>query len=223
MRTRRGLTLLEVVIVIALLGVLAALVWPDLSSWQGSAQLEESGSRLKALVGMCRAQSMLEARRYRLRFRVDGSLRLSRQLDPILAPQTFVKVRDTWTRQPFLLEDVWVEAVLPLPEGPPPIEVEDELIEFDEFSEEPIPVTELEQAVDVYFEPDGVSGSARWILRSTDGRGLRMTLDGRLGRVVIEPAERVERESLERPDPLPEEEEQPTEAELLAELEEERP
>ena len=86
---------------------------------------------------------------------------------------------------------------------------QDEFVEFDEFyDEEPIPVAELEDELELDFEPDGTSSSARWVLRSEDGRGVEMTLDGRLGRVQIEPVERLDPDSLERPEPLEEEEEE---------------
>ncbi|RMF73038.1 MAG: prepilin-type N-terminal cleavage/methylation domain-containing protein, partial [Planctomycetota bacterium] len=72
----RALTLLEVLLVVALLGVLFAVTLPSFSSSVEHEQLNESAMRMKALVGMCRAQAMNESRRYRLIFEVDGSVRI---------------------------------------------------------------------------------------------------------------------------------------------------
>ena len=46
----------------------------------------------------------------------------------------------------------------------------------------------------------------RWVLRHEQGYGVQVTLDGRLGRMDFEPAERILEEEVERPPALPEEE-----------------
>jgi len=213
-------TLLEVVIVLLLLGLLAAFTWPEFGQARRSEELHESARRMKTLVQMCRARAMNESRRYRVTFRLDGTLKVTRQRDPILAPHEYFKFREPWASMAFLLEHVWIEAVLPLPEGPPPMLVEDELIEFEEFEEEPIAVTELEREFELNFEPDGTSDSARWVLRGEDGRGVEMTLDGRLGRVQIAPVERLLLDAVERPEALDYEDEDDEYEEDLEPLEE---
>jgi hypothetical protein len=209
--TGHAFTLFEVLLVAVLLAVLAALAWPEFGQARSSEQLAESGRRMKTLVSMCRARAMSEARRYRVTFRLDGSVKVTRQRDPVLAPHQYFKFREPWANLPFLLERVWVEAIMPLPEGPPPLLVEDDFIGFDEFDEYyeqgPIPMMELEREFELNLEPDGTSNSARWVLRTEDGRGLEMTLDGRLGRVEIKPAERLDPEMVERPEPLEDEQE----------------
>lgn len=205
-------------LIIAMLAVVAAFAWPDFGQARRSEELDESTRRIRTAVQMCRARAMNECRRYRLAFREDGTLRLTRQRDPILAPHEYFRFRDPWANVPLLLEHVWVESLLPLPEGPPPMELEDELIEFDQFEDEPIPITEFEREYQLNFEPDGVSNSLRWTLRDQDGRGVEMTLDGRLGRVRVELVERLADEP-ERPDPLDYDEDEEFE-EDQAELEE---
>jgi prepilin-type N-terminal cleavage/methylation domain-containing protein len=210
MRTRRpAFTLLEVLLVVLLLGVVLGLAWPNLAAVSRAEALGESGQRLKALVAMCRAQAMNEARRYRIAFRRDGSIRVTRQLDAVKAPHVFVPFRTTWTRDDYLLDDVWVESLLPLPSGPSPIDVADELIEFEEF-DDLTPVSDFDDDVSVFFEPDGLSNSLRWTLRDTLGRGVQVTLDGRIGRLIVEPLE--SSENPERPPPLPDEDEVDVEA-----------
>ena len=206
---RRAFTLLEVLLVIALLGFLASFLWPVFGDVANSRQLDESVERMKSLVAMCRAQAMNESCCYRLTFRVDGSLKLTRQLDPFDAPHIYVRVRDDWAATPCLLEEVWVEAILPLAEGPPPLLVEDDYIDFfdeEDLELELIRVDELEEPFTLDFLPDGSSASMRWVLRHEQGYGVQVTLDGRLGRMDLEPAERIPEEEVERPPPLPEEE-----------------
>jgi prepilin-type N-terminal cleavage/methylation domain-containing protein len=217
--TRNAFTLFEVLLVVALLTLLAAFTWPAFTQAGRAEELDESARRVKTLIQMCRAQGMNETRRYRLTFRLDGTLKLTRQRDPLLAPHEYHKFREPWANMAFLLPHVWVEAVLPLPEGPPPLLVEDEVFEFEEFEEELIPVAEWEREIEINFEPDGTSNSARWVLRDESGRGLEMTLDGRLGRVDLVPVEKKDPGSLERPEPLERDEDEEFE-EDLPELEE---
>ncbi len=217
---RRGFTLLEALLVIALLSVLAAVVWPDFAAARRSEQLGESAGRIKALLAMSRAQAMNEARTYRVRIRTDGTLNVRVQRDALLAPHTYIKVRDTWATLEFLLPDVWVAALQPLPEGPPPILIEDDEIEFpDELEEDPDPISDFDAPFDIFFAPDGTSGSARWVLRDADGRGLMMTLDGRLGRVTIEPVDPLEKGEIERPEKLDQPDEDEVDEESLPDLE----
>ncbi len=216
---RNAFTLLEVLMIVTLLAVVAAIAWPDFWQAQRSEELDESARRVKTAVQMCRARAMNESRRYRLTFREDGTIKITRQRDPILAPHEYFKFHDSWANMSLLLEHVWVESLLPLPEGPPPIELEDELLEFDQFDDEPIPIAELEYPYELNFEPDGISNSLRWILRDEDGRGLELTLDGRLGRVRAELIERLMDEP-ERPDPLAEDDEDEEFEEDQPELEE---
>lgn len=217
----RGFTLLEVLIALVIIALLFGLVLPNYQRTLDTEQLSESATRFKAAIAMCRAQAMNEARAYQLVVRPDGSLKIVRQLDAIYAPHVYVPVHESWAQQPVLLDRVFVEAVLALPEGPPPFDVQDQLVEFDELVDEPIPVGELENGLTVTFAPDGLSDSAQWFLRDTDGRGRKVTLDGRLGRVTIEPIDSMPREQVERPEPLPDDEPDPladmTEQDLLQE------
>lgn len=204
----RGFTLLELLLAITLLGILVAFAWPSFSSVQRSEHLGESARRMSAMVAMCRAEAMNEGCRYRVKIRLDGSVRVQRQLDPIIAPHRYVTVRAGWMQTHPLLDDVWVERVQILPEGPPPILIVDDLLEFPEMEIDPLPIEELDEALSIDFEPDGSCNSLRWVLRDERGRGLLMTLDGRLGRVTIEEWESVQPEDLVRPEPLPDDEEE---------------
>ena len=205
---QRGFTLLEMLLVVVLLGVIAAFAWPDFSSSKQAAHLEESARRLRSVISMCRAEAMNEARRYRVEVRLDGSIRMSRQLDPLKAPHIQVRVGAGWARLAKLQPDVWVEAVQVLPEGPPPILIVDEELRFPEMEIEPILVAELEEPVAIEFAPDGSTNSLRLILRDERGNAALVTLDGRLGRVKIESWPSVPADDVQRPEPIDAEEDE---------------
>jgi prepilin-type N-terminal cleavage/methylation domain-containing protein len=212
---RAGFTLFELLLAIVLVGLLAVFLWPDSYGVLRGAQLDESVDRVQALLSMSRAKAMNEARRYRIAFRPDGTIWVWRQRDPLLAPDEYELLREGWANRSVLLDDVWVAAFQPLPEGPPPIRVEDELLEFTEFQDDPPAMTQADQDHLLDIEPDGASASARWDVRDASGRGVRMTLDGRIGRIRVEALARMSESP--RPERLPEQIDGPAQRGTLAE------
>lgn len=203
LHSRRAFTLFEVLIVIAILGVLAAFAWPTFFGERDAGALRETATRMKGLIAMCRAEAMNESRRYRVQYFQDGTIELATQRDAIIAPHEWVQVSTDWSRMQFIVDGVWVESVLALPGGPPPVLIDDETIEFaDEDDYVQMRVEELEAPENLYFETDGTSDSARWVLRDTLGRGLELTLDGRLGRVDIKSIDRLDADEVKRPTPI---------------------
>lgn len=206
-------TLLEVLLVVVLLALLAAIVWPDFGALGASDRIDESAQRQKALIAMCRAQAMNETRCYRITLKPDGSLELSRQKDPLTAPETYVLVGDGWAEVEWLLPDVWVDAVLPLPYGPPPLNVQDEKFQL---SDEELKPARLEQAFHLDFESDGSSTSALWVLRDKRGQGRQVLLDGRLGRVEVSQLDPLPEDEVSRPAPTGSHEDKPLETERVS-------
>ncbi len=198
-------TLLEVLLVIALIGLVAAVAWPDFGRARQVADLQESAWHMQTLVAMCRAEAMNTSRVHRVLIRPDGTVRVQRQLDALLAPHVYVSVTEYWGREPILAEDVWVEAVERLPDGPPPYRIMDDKLELPEVQIQPERIEEQEHGVAIDFAPDGSCPSLRWVLRDPRGRAVLLTLDGRLGRVTTEDWESVSPEDVERPEPVEEE------------------
>jgi prepilin-type N-terminal cleavage/methylation domain-containing protein len=198
-------TLLELLLVIAVLGMMLAFAWPNLSGTTHAEQLSESTKRMETLVAMCRAEAMNEGRHYRIVFRADGSVRAKCQLDPLKAPHIYIPAYGGWTRTEVLLDNVWVAAVQMLPDGPAPIMIVDEHLQFPNMEIDPTPIEDFEQPPAIEFQPDGACDSVRWVLRDDRGDGRLMTLDGRLGRVTVEEFAALRPEGVRRPPPLSEE------------------
>jgi prepilin-type N-terminal cleavage/methylation domain-containing protein len=204
----KGFTLLEAAMVVVLLGVLFAFAWPDFNSARQTEHLRQSAERLRSLVALCRAEAMNQTACYRIRIRGDGSVRVLRQADPLKAPHLYIRPRVDWAQTSFLLDDVWIEAIQMLPAGPPPIRIINERLEFPETQIEPVPIGEARAPLDIDFDPEGtLNYSLRCVLRDTRGMALLWTLDGRFGSVTIEDWNSVPADQVQRPEPLPEDEE----------------
>lgn len=199
-RPRRAFTLMEVLLVLLLLGIISIFVWPDFGQAHRSEEIEESLVRTKALFGMCRAESMNEARRYRITFGRDGDIRATRQRDPLSAANQYDLVEAEWAQTDVVLPEVFVEAVQKLPEGPPPLLIESDKISKSELAEDPPLVDQLDEPVYIEFGPDGTCESICWVFRDTLGRGRRVIVDGRLGRFELEDVPLLAPEQVKRPE-----------------------
>lgn len=220
---QRGLTLIEVLLVIVIIGVLVLATAPEWSNARGHRHLQEAAERFRSLVSMCRAQALNESRQYRLEFRLDGSIKARMQFDPLDHPEAFVRIDADWGRTPILFENTWVADILELPDGPPPLILEEDQIEYETYDEEEydlelIPIEEYEEPVYVVFNPNGTCDSLRFVIRDEKGRGMDFTLDGRTGRVQWYQTESVDADTLIRPEQLTEEE-QADELEEMIDLE----
>jgi prepilin-type N-terminal cleavage/methylation domain-containing protein len=200
-RARRAVTLLELLLVVGILAMLAAFAWPTFDSTAQRERLDESVRRLKTLIAMCRAEAMSDMRCFRISFLPDGSMKLRQQLDPVAHAEVYIPVQKEWASLGFLLDGVWIESICLLPDGPPPVQVDDELKVFEDMERdfEPVEIERFEEPIVITFKPDGTSRSLRWIMRDDTGRGAQMTLDGRLGRVTIEDVEALKEGEVQRP------------------------
>ncbi len=225
-RSRRALSLLELLLVVALLGVLVLTTVPRLEGFSLSQQLPEAVKRQRAIIAMARAEAMNSGHRYQMLFRRDGEIEVRRQVDPIDAPDMFVPVREPWATYAGVFQDVWVDEFIELPDGPPPLESDEDDEVYEEWDDEevlaePTPIIELLDPLIVEFTPTGTSNSLRWTLRNTRGIGVELTLDGRLGRLhVNEQIASLDESEVFRPDPIPEDELE-EERELLIDFERE--
>lgn len=111
---RPAFTLLEVLIVLSLLVLLAAMAWPLMQSQITASELPESASHIRDALYMTRSSAMLEHRRHRIRFAPrEQHPFVEIEIDPISRPGEWISVAYPWTREPFLLADVQVTAIHP--------------------------------------------------------------------------------------------------------------
>ncbi len=115
MKSRRAFTLLELILTIAIIGLIVAFLYPDLEKLAQAHKLQDSSERLRSLVIMCRARAMHDGIKYRLQFPgtpdpldrhaerdIDVPFEtmqpeVFRQDRPLDFPDAFGKVEEDWT------------------------------------------------------------------------------------------------------------------------------
>ena len=164
-RCRAGYTLLEVVLVIGLLLVLSAMVFPNLLRDIESRRLPASARDMRSMLTLVRANAMYDGKRYRIRFADEDEIDhtgedrqpiIERESDPFREPDIYTRVSDPWAQGETFLRDVWSAQVRL---GRPTLEkLEDERLAdeeqkrfeetYDEFEDDYPPLI---------IEPDGTS------------------------------------------------------------------
>ncbi len=131
LRAAGGFTLLEIVLVIGLLAILAGFAWPAMSVMFRKSQLPESADQFKSLLGLTRAQAMLDNRRYRIRFVPKERFpTVETEPDPFTAVGKYEAVKADWTADERLLGDAQIHEIrLGRPEYTLPFD--DEKADFD--------------------------------------------------------------------------------------------
>jgi len=211
MMRRAGVTLLELVLVLAVLGLLATFVVPQFRSPLEQSHLPESAAQLRALIELTRANAMLDGLRYRIRF-VDEGDEIYDEIpekwrhqplvefedEPIEYPGEFRPPLASWASAPTFVGDVWCYQVRfgePTFEGVMAELEEQDLEDEDELKEEL--GLEEDQPWVLIFEPDGTSEWMTFRLvdhpqeEFDDGDmesylQLDVILDGRLGVVFLQ-------------------------------------
>src|SRR5215813_12615013 len=97
-RAAAAFTLLEVVIVLSLLVLLSALIWPALDKWMRSSELPESADNVRATLRMAKASAGLAGRRFRIRFeRGVQQPHIEYEVDPMNQPDHWEACKEKWS------------------------------------------------------------------------------------------------------------------------------
>jgi len=209
---RRAVTLIEVLLVIMLLGAIAAFVFPELGGEQRRRSLVESADRLRSLIVMTHARAMQDGLKYRIQFpgtpdpndpnaedMIDVPLttqqpKVQKQADPLGSPDEYKKVDTPWSGRVVMQPGTRCVAVLP---GRPDFEIS---------AQSPIAgpsITDDEaKFVPLGLNPDGTCDWVTLVLTDLPhdidlesrhvARILNLIVDGRTGQVWVQRALRVE-------------------------------
>jgi len=127
---RGAFSLVEVLIVLALLVILAGFAWPALETQIVGAELPESASHFRDTLFMARSEAIKENRRIRIRFEPEKQQPIIEiEIDPIEYANEWEPVKSAWAEQAMeslLLADVQVHRIKPgRPEFTKPISIND--------------------------------------------------------------------------------------------------
>jgi prepilin-type N-terminal cleavage/methylation domain-containing protein len=168
---RRAFTLVEILLTLALLGLIIAFVFPELGGDIGRRSLSESADRLRSLVLMAHADAMHSGLKYRIEFpgtpdpldpHADKTVAVptetqqptvKRQSDALSNPDTYGDFEAAWKSQPILQEGTRCVAVMP---GRPSFEVDES---------QPISGPSIAQENETIFVPLtlGPDGTCDWV------------------------------------------------------------
>ncbi|MCC7290904.1 MAG: prepilin-type N-terminal cleavage/methylation domain-containing protein [Phycisphaerales bacterium] len=166
---RRAFTLLEVVLVVALLAIVAALALPNLTQELAGQQMSTSAEQMRSLLELIRANAQMDGKRFRIRMpRADELDRMGTDVQPVveraddpMEPETWTLVEEPWTLGETFLRDcrcIQVRLGRPTVEklrDPQPSLAEELANLREDFDVEFPPVT---------FEPDGTSPWAVFVV-----------------------------------------------------------
>lgn len=114
----RSFTLMEVLLVVALLALLAGLIMPNFLGQLEGGRLDTSAERMRTLLSLTRSHAAFDGKRYRIRFAREDEIEelgrqpiIEREDDPVEEPEIFVPVDDYWVRGETLQKGVWCAQV----------------------------------------------------------------------------------------------------------------
>lgn len=187
---RRAFTFIEIVLVIALLGMMAAMALPTLVQEIRGSRLPTSAEQMRSLIELVRANAQIEGKRYRIRFpRGDELDRQGTSVQPLIEraddpmnPEAWTLVEEPWTLGETLLRDCWCIQVRL---GRPTVEkirdpapsVAEELANMREDWDVDYPP--------LIFEPDGTSPWATYVITKAPKNTKVEALDDTVPRLEV--------------------------------------
>ncbi|MFA5865239.1 MAG: GspH/FimT family pseudopilin [Phycisphaerae bacterium] len=179
----RAFTMLELLLVIMIIMILGAVIWPSITNRTSGANLKFVAEKLAALLQMARSQAMITGNCHRCRFELDGMQAvIEEESDPVAHPGVFEKIKTHW-------------AVVDLGKD----EIKCLAVQFDPWEtilrQQEASVLETGQdnntATDllcppIAFYPNGSGDSASILLGNNEDKNFTIKLNGLTGQVLVE-------------------------------------
>ncbi len=181
-RRSTGFTLVELLLAVALLGLLMSAIAFNFSTLQRGTRLEEGASQLEALLRYSRAHASATGHRVRITFEEDvgdglyvplGNLNVTWEADPLGQPDTFLPLREAESYLESIHDLISIEEVKP--PGEPGFEAVAAVAPIVPAEGDAIPVGTGDEAAfgfaPITFLPDGSSDSAEITIAPRDDEG----------------------------------------------------
>lgn len=180
--SRRGLgafTLIEMILSLALVGMITALVVINVAGWHENRKLEEGAIQFGVALRLARADSANLGKRFRLAADEDTHrLRALYESRPLAAPGEFVGYRQATWAQSLPNDLIWVQRMSLRGASAFRTLALDEIRDADEREA-------AESLAPITFYPDGSSDSARAVLITRVGNGPQEELEDPEGRLAL--------------------------------------
>ncbi len=179
---RRALTLIEVLLVLALLVMLAAVVWPELEPVVASLELRKSAERIRVEWERARVDALSTGRTILFRYEPDSNhYCLQRCPEPQFTPGgTADQTTDSTSngaeapdREAFLPEKIHFDSS----------EISDNATDW--LGDVTLPATSGEWSDPVVFYPDGTTSDAKLVLTNQRDQSVELSLRGLTGVVTL--------------------------------------
>jgi prepilin-type N-terminal cleavage/methylation domain-containing protein len=201
----RGFTLIEIILVIGMITILAAMSVPNLLRTIEERRLPESARQMRSLLMMVRANAMYEGKRFRIRFPLEDELDalgsetqpvVEREDDPFREPGLYNLVDEPWAREATFFRNIRCAGVRL---GRPTLERIEEEKFIDEESEDLIDQADsefTEEFPPLYVETDGTTEWVTFVVTDAppdvevdaleDYRRIEVIMDGLTGLIWLQ-------------------------------------
>jgi type II secretory pathway pseudopilin PulG len=185
----RAFTMLELLLVIMIIMILGAVIWPSITNRTSGANLQFVSEQLAGLLQMTRSQSMITGNCHRCRFEPDGMQAvIEEESDPLAHPGVFEKIKTHWA-----VVDLGKDNIKCLTVQFDPWET---LLRQEEASVLETPednnTTSDLLCPPIAFYPNGSSDSAAILLGNSEDKNFTIKLNGLTGQVLVEQGNRLD-------------------------------
>jgi prepilin-type N-terminal cleavage/methylation domain-containing protein len=188
----RAFTLLELLLVIVIMCVLSAIVWPNMTGRRASETIKNKANQLAALLMFARSGSMSTGYQYRCVFELKGKKAVIEvESNPLEKPGEFEAVEGSWAKVDLGESGIACKLVQFNKWDNELKEEEANLLESNTQTQN----DDDETLAPILFYPDGTSDSARVLLGDEESNYITLSVNGMTGEVKIECGNKIDIET----------------------------